>query len=588
MFLPCVCGGGRRKARRRRRRISCCDEQNWEPRDRCSSLQKSTKTMGLQTQPYGIQGMLKEGHKHLSGLDEAVVKNIDACKQLSTITRTSLGPNGMNKMVINHLDKLFVTSDTATIVNELEIQHPAAKILVLAGKAQQEEIGDGANLVVSFAGELLQGAEDLIRMGLHPSEIIIGYTKAINKVVQILEDMVEKGSETMDVRNKDEVILRMKAAVASKQYGQEDILCPLIADACIQVCPKNPVNFNVDNVRVAKLVGGGLHNCTTVRGMVLKGDTVGSIKKIDKAKVVVIAGGVDTTATETKGTVLIHSAEQLENYAKTEEAKVEELIKAVADSGAKVIVSGAAVGEMALHFCERYKIMVLKIGSKFELRRFCRTTGAVALLKLGAVNPDDLGYVDSISVEEIGGARVTVVRNEQGGNSVTTVLLRGSTDSILDDLERAVDDGVNTYKALCKDSRIVPGAAATEIELARKLKEFSFSETGLDQYAIGKFAESFEMIPKTLAENAGLNAMEIISTLYADHANGNVKVGIDLEEGACKDVSTLKIWDLFVTKYHALKYAADAVCTVLRVDQIIMSKPAGGPGRRDQQPMDED
>ncbi|KAI3780188.1 hypothetical protein L2E82_10159 [Cichorium intybus] len=544
--------------------------------------------MGLQSQPYGIQGMLKEGHKHLSGLDEAVVKNIDACKQLSTITRTSLGPNGMNKMVINHLDKLFVTSDTATIVNELEIQHPAAKILVLAGKAQQEEIGDGANLTVSFAGELLQGAEDLIRMGLHPSEIIIGYTKAINKVVEILEGLVESGSDTMDVRNRDEVILRMKAAVASKQYGQEDVLCPLIADACIQVCPKNPVNFNVDNVRVAKLVGGGLHNCTTVKGMVLKGDTVGSIKKVENAKVVVIAGGVDTTATETKGTVLIHSAEQLENYAKTEEAKVEELIKAVADSGAKVIVSGAAVGEMALHFCERYKIMVLKIGSKFELRRFCRTTGCVALLKLGTVNPDDLGFVNSISVEEIGGARVTVVRNEEGGNSVTTVLLRGSTDSILDDLERAVDDGVNTYKALCKDSRIVPGAAATEIELARKLKEFSFTETGLDQYAIAKFAESFEMIPKTLAENAGLNAMEIISTLYADHANGNVKVGIDLEEGACKDVSTLKIWDLFVTKYHALKYAADAVCTVLRVDQIIMSKPAGGPGRRDQQPMDED
>ncbi|GJY72111.1 T-complex protein 1 subunit theta [Tanacetum coccineum] len=539
--------------------------------------------MGLQTGSYGVQGMLKDGHKHLSGLDEAVIKNIDACKQLSTITRTSLGPNGMNKMVINHLDKLFVTSDTATIVNELEIQHPAAKLLVLAGKAQQEEIGDGANLVVSMAGQHLEGAEELIRMGLHPSEIIIGYTKASNKLGEILEGLVEPGSETMDVRNKEEVILRMKAPVASKQYGNEDILCPLIADACIQVCPKNPTNFNVDNVRVAKLLGGGLHNCTTVRGMVLKGDTVGSIKRIEKAKVVVIAGGVDTTATETKGTVLIHNAEQLENYAKTEEAKVEELIKSVAESGAKVIVSGAAVGEMALHFCERYKIMVLKIASKFELRRFCRTTGSVALLKLGStVNPDDLGYVDSISVEEIGGARVTVVRNEQGGNSVTTVLLRASTDSILDDLERAVDDGVNTYKALCRDSRIVPGAAATEIEIARKLKEFSFTETGLDQYAIAKYAESFELIPKTLAENAGLNAMEIISTLYADHTSGNVKVGIDLEQGACTDVSTLKIWDLYTTKYHALKYAADAVCTVLRVDQIIMSKPAGGPMKRDQ------
>ncbi|KAI3773900.1 hypothetical protein L1987_48439 [Smallanthus sonchifolius] len=192
-------------------------------------------------------GMLKEGHKHLSGLDEVVLKNIDACKQLSTITRTSLGPNGMNKMVINHLDKLFVTCDTATIVSELEIQHPAAKILVLAGKAQQEEIGDGANLVVSFAGELLQGAEDLIRMGLHPS-MHSSLLKEPNKL----------------------------------------------------------------NVRIAKLLGGGLHNCTAVRGMVLKGDTVGSIKRIEKAKVVVIAGGVDTTATETKGTVLIHSVEHVQ------------------------------------------------------------------------------------------------------------------------------------------------------------------------------------------------------------------------------------------------------------------------------------
>ncbi|XP_039010178.1 T-complex protein 1 subunit theta-like [Hibiscus syriacus] len=550
--------------------------------------------MGFSMQPYGIQSMLKEGHKHLSGLDEAVLKNIDACKQLSTITRTSLGPEGMNKMVINHLDKLFVTNDAATIVNELEVQHPAAKILVLAGKAQQEEIGDGANLTISFAGELLQNAEELIRMGLHPSEIISGYTKAISKTIEELGELVEKGSETMDVRDKEQVVTRMKAAVASKQHGQEDILCSLIADACIQVCPKNPANFDVDNVRVTKLVGGGLHNCTIVRGMVLKGDAVGSIKHGEKAKVVVFASGVDTSATETKGTVLIHSAEQLENYAKTEEARVEELIKAVADSGAEVIVSGGPVGEMALHFCERYKLMVLKISSKFELRRFCRTTGTSALLKLSQPKADDLGFIDSISVEEIGGSRVTVVRSEEGGNKIATVLLRGSTDSILDDLERAVDDGVNTYKAMCRDSRMVPGAAATEIELARRLKEFSFKETGLDQYAIAKFAESFEMVPRTLAENAGLNPMDIISKLYEKHASGNTKVGIDLgggesEDGVCKDVSTLNIWDLYVTKFFALKYAADAACTVLRVDQIIMAKPAGGPGRREQPAgMDED
>ncbi|RZC73676.1 hypothetical protein C5167_049160 [Papaver somniferum] len=379
-------------------------------------------------------------------------------------------------MVIDHWDKKFVTNDAATIVNELEVQHPAAKLLVLAAKAQHEEIGDGANLTISFAGEFLQKAEDMVH------------------TVEILESLVEKGSETMDVRNTEEVASRMKAVVASKQFDQENILCPLIADvmiynqansssscfiACIQVCPKNPTNFNVDNVRVAKLQGGGLRNSMVIRGMVLKGDASGSIKRVEKAKIAVFVGGVDTSATETKGTVLIHSAEQLENYGNTEEAKIEELIKSVADSGAEVIVSGAAVGKMALHFCERYKLVVLKISSKFELRRFCRTTGSIALLNLRQPSPDELGYADSISVEEIGGARsgmllsVTVVKNEEGGNSVATVVLRGSTDSILDDLERAVDDGVNTYKAMCRDSRIVPGAAATEIELARQLKEFS-------------------------------------------------------------------------------------------------------------------
>ncbi|BBG99325.1 hypothetical protein Prudu_008977, partial [Prunus dulcis] len=433
----------------------------------------------------------------------------------SLFTRFELS---MNKMVINHLDKPFVTNDVATIVNELEVQHLAAKLLVLAGRAQQEEIGDGANLTIAFAGELLQNAEELIRIGLHPSEIISRYNKAIKK--RFANDLLI-GSENMDVRNKEEVISRMKAVVASKQFGQEDILSSLVVDisitciplfACIQVCPKNPTNFNVDNVRVAKIVGGGFYDCTVVRGMVA-----------------VFAGGVDTSATETKGTVLIHTADQQENYAKTEEAKVEELIKAVADSGAKVIVSETAVGEMALHFCECYKLMVLKISSKFEFRRFCCTTGA---LKLCQPNPDDLGYVDSVSVDEFASVRKV-------DNSISTVLLRGSTDSILDDLEGAVDDGVNTYKAMCKDSRIVPGAAATKIELAKR-------------YAIAKFAESFEMVPKMLAENAGLNEMEIISSIYAEHASGNTKVGLDLEQGRCKDVSTLNIWDLHITNYNIL------------------------------------
>ncbi|KAJ8619556.1 hypothetical protein MRB53_028085 [Persea americana] len=468
-----------------------------------------------------------------------------------------------------------------TIVNELEVQHPAAKILVLAGKAQQEEIGDGANLTISFAGELLHNAEELIRMGLHPSEIISGYTKSINKTVEILNELVESGSESMDVRNKDEVILRMRAAVASKQFGQEDILYPNASRSV----PKNPANFNVDSVRVAELLGGGKRQrllCLSEELIQLQlKQREWSLFKVPSRKTFDLSyrllkihpHKLDPCRNQNPNSMVIYwknfccvhypARELCENKG----SKVEEIIKAGADSGAKVIVSGAAVGEMALHFCERYKLMVLKISSMFELRRFSRTTGAVALLKLSQPNPDELGYADSISVEEIGGVWVTIVKNEEGGNTVAIVALRGSTDSILDDLERAVDDGVNTYQAMCRDSRIIPGAAATEIELARQLKEFSFKETGLDQYAIAKFAESFEMVPKTLADNAGLNAMEIISSLYAEHAAGNTKVGIDLQEGVCKDVSTTNVWDLYVTKFFALKYAADAACTVLRVDQ---------------------
>ncbi|CAI5528021.1 unnamed protein product [Closterium sp. Naga37s-1] len=731
------------------------------------------------TSGFGLQSLLKEGHKHLTGLEEAVLKNIEACKQLSHITRTSLGPNGMNKMIINHLDKLFVTSDAATIVAELEVQHPAAKLVVLGAKAQQEEVGDGANTVVSLAGELLAGAEELIRSGLHPSEIIAGYAKATDKrkcscsgacsparslggtmtrsegfdksdiqgstvssaspfppyphpshltptlptlpppfpshphpshltptlptlpppfppyphpshltptlptlpppfppyphpshltptlpispppfppyphpshltpvrplplspanqvleeletlvaegsdkvdvrsktgrgvlsmlhplvphprsrlspmrslpvspasqVLEELETLVAEGSDKVDVRSKAEVEKRLVAAVASKQFGSEPVLCPLIADwllvpalaskqfgsepvlcpliadvnvprmragitcgeagcylltalacmqACMQVCPSNPNNFNVDNVRVAKILGGGLHDSKVVRGMVLKTDTTGTIKHTTKAKIAVFGTGIDTQATETKGTVLIENAEQLENYAKSEEARVEQAIREVAESGATVVVSGQTVGEMALHFCERYKLMVLKISSKFELRRFCRTTGAVSLVKLQKPTADELGFADSVSVQEIGGSTVVVVENESGGNLVATVVLRGSTDSILDDVERAVDDGINTTDSILDDveravddgintykvrrmevclgstedsilddveqavydgintynvrrigiwylSRVLPGGGATEIELARRLKQFARTQVG--------------------------------------------------------------------------------------------------------------
>eukprot|EP00879_Flechtneria_rotunda_P026898 GHRR01028742.1.p1 GENE.GHRR01028742.1~~GHRR01028742.1.p1 ORF type:complete len:375 (+),score=126.23 GHRR01028742.1:701-1825(+) len=352
-------------------------------------------TMGM---PYGLQAMLKEGHKHFSGVEEAVMKNIDACKALAQMTKTSLGPNGMNKMVINHLEKLFVTSDASTIVTEMDVYHPAAKLLVMAAKAQAGEVGDGTNLVLTLAGELLGNAEVLLRDGLHTSEIADGYQRAADKALQVLEGLVLPRTDQLDVKDKATVATRLKGSVSSKQLGYEDLLAPLIAEACIDVVPTNPANFNVDNVRIVKILGGALPDSRVVKGMMLKRDTDGTIKSVKDAKVVVYAQGVDTSGPETKGTVLIKSAEELENYSRSEENKLQEYIKGIADSGAKVVVSGGNIGEMAMHFLEKYSLMAIRIPSKFDMRRFCRATGAVALVKLQAPQPDELGFAKQVNV----------------------------------------------------------------------------------------------------------------------------------------------------------------------------------------------
>jgi T-complex protein 1 subunit theta len=523
----------------------------------------------------GLLSLLKEGTKHFSGVEESCLRNIEACKQLTQIVRTSLGPNGMNKMVINQHDKLFVTNDAATIIKELDVIHPAAKLVVMASEMQEQECGDGTNFVVSFAGELLVQADSLIRMGLHPSEIIGGYTKAGAKVQELIDELV--CHKCADVRNLNEVARCLKGALAAKQYGYEDLLSNVIARACIQVLPKNPKNFNVDNVRVTKILGGGVWDTHVVKGFVLARDAAGSIKHVTSAKVAVFAAGLDIAKTETKANVVIHNAKELLEFSKGEENSMHEMIKQVSESGAKVIVSGGSIGEMALHFIERYGMMAVKIDSKFQLRRVCKATGATPLVRMGAPTPEELGYCDVVSVEEIGGSKVIVFRQDAEDSGISTIIIRASTQNILDDIERAIDDGVNVYKGLVKDDRFVPGAGATEIELAKRLQSFGDAAPGLDQYAIKKYAESFEFVPRILAENAGLNATSIVSSLYAAHAAGKTNEGVDVETGATIDATEKQILDLLATKKSAIRLATEAAVSVLRVDQIIMARPAGGP-----------
>ncbi|KAG5725280.1 putative T-complex protein 1 subunit theta [Termitomyces sp. T112] len=536
--------------------------------------------------------LFKEGYKHLSGLEDAVLRNIQAVSELSDLVRTSFGPNGRNKLLINHLGRLFVTSDAATILREIEVVHPAAKLLVMASQAQEAEMGDATNFVLILAGELLKKAEHLLVMGLHPSEITKGYELACTKALAELENLSAYSLPTPLTQTT--LASALKPAIASKQYGNEDALASLVAEAALSIMPSNPKNFNVDNVRVVKIMGGNLSASKVIQGMVFGREPEGQIKKVTRAKVAVFTSALDVAQTETKGTVLIKNADEMLNFTTGEEKHLEKIFKEIADSGVKVIIAGSTIGELALHYLDRFGVAVLRVLSKFDLRRLCRVVNATPLARMGAPTPEEAGFVDVFETIEIGGDRVTVLRQLVEGDAgfdptsqaektrTATIVLRGATANHLDDLERAIDDGVNVIKSLLKDARLVPGAGATEVELARRVETYGNGLKGLAQHAVKRYGTALEVVPRTLAENAlgGAEGNEVLSRLWAKHEQkGGEAWGVDIE--AENDGTLLanehKIYDSLAAKSWAVKLATEAAISVLSVDSIIMSKPAGGP-----------
>lgn len=430
-----------------------------------------------------------------------------------------------------------------------------------------------------------------------------------------------------NLRSAEELSKALRTVVASKQSGSEDVISQLIAEAVLAVLPKNPVNFNVDNIRVVKIMGGDLSSSKVVKGMVFGREPEGTVKRAKKAKVGVFSCPIDISQTETKGTVLLKNAQEMMDFSKGEEAQLEAAIKELYDSGIRVAVAGSTIGELALHYLNRMGILVIKILSKFELRRLCSVCNAIPLARLGAPMPDEMGSIDVVETMEIGGDRVTVFRqdSEAAVTRTATIVLRGATQNHLDDVERAIDDGVNVIKAVTRDSRLVPGAGATEMQLVERISHFADKTPGLAQYAIRKYAEAFEVIPRTLAESAGLDATEILARLYTAHqqrlSTNEVKrrqgsksnegladdddddddedededeedddtseseepywtTGVDLEatdSTGVLDAVEEQILDLLVTKSWAIRLATDAARTILSVDQIIVARQAGGP-----------
>lgn len=315
-------------------------------------------------------------------------------------------------------------------------------------------------------------------MGLHPSEIVIGYEKGAKRCLKLMEELT--CYESKNLRDLEELSMLIKTTLASKQFGLEDFLSKLVAEAAIHAMPKSATKFNVDNIRVQKILGGGILDSEVIHGIVVVRGSETSIRTQTDCKVAVFNTNIEMQQGETKGTVLMKNADDLLNYTKGEEDAFEGFIQGLAEAGIKVVVGSGSMSQLAVHFFEKYKILAVKIMSKWELKRIARAVGATPIVKLTTPSPEELGYADEVAFKEISSQWCTVFRRDEDENKMATIVLRGATNAMLDDTERAIDNGVNTVKTLVKDSRMLPGAGAIELFIGADIQKLAKEQPGLD------------------------------------------------------------------------------------------------------------
>ncbi|KRX19305.1 T-complex protein 1 subunit theta, partial [Trichinella nelsoni] len=537
----------------------------------------------------GFARLLKDGVRHYRGVEESLFRNIEACLGIAATVRSSFGPKGMNKMVVNHLGKLYVTNDASVILRELEVEHPAAKLLVMACEMMDFQIGDGTNFVIILSASLLDSAKELIRMGLNVSQIISGYNMALAKALELLPKFVCKSVHS--IRDDEAVKAVVRSSIATKVYGQEDMLSDLVVQACTLALSADYSMYNVDNIRICKILGSNVEASTVMNGMAFQDCVSGEIKLIENPKVAVFSCAFAVTKLENPSSIVINTAKELMQFSKHDEEYIENYIKSLHNAGVNVVVSGGKFGDLHLHYLNKYKMMAVKISSKFDLRRLCRCTHATIIPDMSRVpTPDMIGSCTKVQVREVGSDQLVFFEQNLKGGNLSTIIIRGSSQNILTEVEKAIDDGVNVFRQLLKDGRLLPGAGAAELAVAREIRQFGLTYPSLERYAIEKFAIALESLPKQIADNIGAKWVEIYPNLMKKHENGENNYGLDIKapKGGILNAVSAEIFDCFSVKEWGIKLAVNAVNTIINVDQIVLAKPAGGPPIRQPKSQEDD
>ncbi len=534
--------------------------------------------MGMGNTPILI---LKEGTKRDRGKD-AQYNNITAARAIADADRSTLGPRGMDKMLVDSMGDVVITNDGVTILKEIDVDHPAAKMLVEVAKTQDEEAGDGTTSAVILSGELLKKAVDLIDSNIHPTIIAGGYRLAATKAQEVLDGL----AIDVDVKDKKTLKLIAETSMISKSVSaSRESLADLSVKAVSAVAEQNNKKWSVDmdNIQVVKKTGGSMDDTQFIQGIIVDKEPVHPAmpKKIEKAKLALLDTAIEVQKTEIDAKIEITDPTQMQAFLDEEENMLRKMVATIKASGANAVFCQKGIDDLAQHFLAKEKIFAVRRVKKSDMEKLAKATGATVVTKIEELSSDELGAAALIEVRQLGEEEMTFVTGCKNPKAVS-LLLRGGTEHVIDEVERSLDDAMSVVAVAIEDGKIVTGGGSTAIELAMKLREYAASVGGREQIAIDAYASALEVIPTALAENAGLDPIDILINLRKAHKGGKVHAGLNVYTGKIVDMMDQKVIEPIRVSRQAINSATDAAVLILRIDDVIaakgMSPGAGGPG----------
>lgn len=525
--------------------------------------------------------ILPEGTQRTTGKN-AQRTNILAAKLVAETVRTTLGPKGMDKMIVDSLGDITVTNDGVTILEEMQIEHPSAKMVVEVAKTQEDEVGDGTTTAVVLAGELLKQAETLLDQEVHPTVLTKGYRLASEKAQEILKHMAENVSST----NSD--ILKRIAITAMTGKGAEaagDVLADIAVKAVLRVAEfeaNGNVRINLDDIKIEKKVGAGFGDSELLEGVILDKERVhsGMPHTVKNARIALIDSALEIKNSETDAKIQITDPMQLQAFVEQEEKILRSMVDKILKTKANVVFCQKGIDDIAQHFLAKNGIYAARRVKKSDMDKLARATGARAISNLDDMNESDLGNAGLVEEKKVGDEMMTYVSMCKNPKSVT-ILVRGGTSHVVDEIKRAIDDSVGDLAAALKSGKVVAGAGASEVELARQLRKYAESLSGREQLAVQAFASAMEIIPRTLAENAGLDPIDVLTDLKSHHDKGEKWCGINVFTGKVMDAWKEGVIEPLKIKTQAVQSASEVAIMILRIDDVIAGS---GGGRGPQMP----